>query len=237
MIEIHVKVRVDTNDPREAYLQVMGALAFSGHRYSVSDYWLINGQPLPKTIARAVKGSYPERQVQELQTFVTCDECDEPLDGLHLPECGKRIVNCPDVVEDDCEPEEVDWRDKLRIMLRGIDGLPELRIDHPEEMFWPSREAMVAFNELIFSGRIGGSELPEGCMVVAASNREPEYTPMFMAFASRHLDMEVGPPWNEERSQLDLTYIDFDVGTAEGEPLSEIDVEIHDLLSGLRQAE
>lgn len=55
MIEINVRIKIDTNDPREAYLQVMGALSFSGHKFDVSDYWVINGRPMPKQIARSVR--------------------------------------------------------------------------------------------------------------------------------------------------------------------------------------
>jgi len=35
----------------------------------------------------------------------TCTECDQPLDGMHTGNCGKRTMDCPDVVEDDCGAE------------------------------------------------------------------------------------------------------------------------------------
>ncbi len=65
MIEIHVRIKIDTNDPREAYLQAMGALAFSGHEHVVSDYWLINGKPLPKQVAQNVRQCNGQRKVTQ----------------------------------------------------------------------------------------------------------------------------------------------------------------------------
>lgn len=37
----------------------------------------------------------------------TCDECGEPEGAPHKPECGKRVVGCPDVVPDDTEGPDV----------------------------------------------------------------------------------------------------------------------------------
>jgi len=55
MIEINVRIKIDTNDPREAYLQAMSMLSFSGHMFDVSDYWLANGKPIPKPVAQSIK--------------------------------------------------------------------------------------------------------------------------------------------------------------------------------------
>lgn len=36
----------------------------------------------------------------------TCAECHQEIGQLHKPECGKRVVDCPHVVLDDCHEEE-----------------------------------------------------------------------------------------------------------------------------------
>jgi hypothetical protein len=164
MIEIHVRIKIDTNDPREAYLQAMGALAFSGHKHVVSDYWLANGKPLPKQVARAVKSSPP--------TGIKADEIIENDPGMRL------------VLED----------------------------------------LLKLANEF--------TDAEEVTQCVIPKRNAPEYTPMFQhMMVARRVDFDVGEAPNV------TTPLDFNVGTAEELPPTEIDREISALLRGLRQAE
>lgn len=62
MIEINVRIKIDTNDPQEAYAQLQAMLKFSGHKANVSNYWLVNGKPIPKTVAIATKILHERKQ-------------------------------------------------------------------------------------------------------------------------------------------------------------------------------
>ena len=38
-----------------------------------------------------------------------CTECGVALGESHQPSCGKRVVECPEVVADDCEIPKCAW--------------------------------------------------------------------------------------------------------------------------------
>lgn len=197
MIEIHVRIKIDTNDPREAYLQAMGALAFSGHEHVVSDYWLINGKPLPKQVAQTVKQCNGRRDnINRLDPHVQA-----ALESLH---------DLAVAFTDESNPEAIGIMEELDVLVDN--AIPMNPVSDVTQCV--TRERCI-HNE------------------VDLDLSEPEYTPMFRRMMlTRDVDFYLGSPPIEGS-----TPIDFNVGTAEGDPISPVDVEIADLLCGLRQAE
>lgn len=111
MIEINVRIKIDTNDPREAYLQAMSMLSFSGHMFDVSDYWLANGKPIPKSVAQSIQ--------EPLHFIRDCGRAVEHDPGLRpLLEDLQELTQC-------VTPE----RDKVDAMVAFneliLDGLPD----------------------------------------------------------------------------------------------------------------
>lgn len=62
MIEFTVRVCVDTQDPEQAYDELMASLQFNGHLCYVRDGWLKNNQPLPATDAQRIAFAWQENR-------------------------------------------------------------------------------------------------------------------------------------------------------------------------------
>lgn len=101
MIEINVRVRIDTNDPREALDELMHVFGETMHDVAVSDYWLQDGSPIPKTVARATKILYDRRAERSLAAAI-CNALgmDVPdIRGYALPDDSIPTHPKSDVVE------------------------------------------------------------------------------------------------------------------------------------------
>lgn len=207
MIEINVRLKIDTNDPREAYLQAKGSLSFSGHKFEVSDYWIVNGKPMPKCIAQAVKGTRP------------CSVAD--ISPTADPGLRNVLEDLHELCEEFTDPEEVthcvtptDWRDDLRRTLRNVK--PSGMREAVEAYNVP--DAMVAFNALILDG------LPDGMEVVAADNKAEIHRINVLpnAGGARDIDEEITNLFGCLKNASEpFGEVDFDVGYADR--LSDLD--------------
>jgi len=245
MIEIHIRLKIDTNDPREAYLQAMGALAFSGHEHVVSDYWLINGKPLPKQVAQNVKLCNGRRDTDRIDPHVQA-----ALENLH---------DLAVAFTDEDNPEAIGIMEELDVLVDN--AIPMNPVPEVTQCVTP--ETLKGLPTIAFTEDPYGKEPPslDAMRSFSALLLENILEPMFDGFmAEHHKAMGVEPldvrgydlPKREcihEQVDFDLTpnetpmframqgEVDFDVGTAEGNPISEVDVEIADLLGELGQAE
>lgn len=61
MIEMKLRVLIDTQDPDIAYDSIQHALRFSGLQFEMSDAWLVNTQEYPATAAQRVAWNWQKR--------------------------------------------------------------------------------------------------------------------------------------------------------------------------------
>lgn len=200
MIEINVRIKIDTNDPREAYLQAMSMLSFSGHMFDVSDYWLANGKPIPQSIAQSIK---------------------DPLN--FIKDCGRAIEHDPGLqpLLDDLRglPGEHGKSDAM-IEWAGEHGIDYrlVAFTKPEEVtqcVTPEHkvDAMSSLNKLILDG------LPDGMEVVAAANKAMVHRINVLpnAGGARNIDEEISNLFECIRNSSEpFRKLDFDVGEDDG---------------------
>ena len=90
MIEMKLRVLVDTQDPTTAYSEVQQALRFSGLYVEMPDTWLVNNQPYPASAAQRVAWNWQRRNPwRDSVRFVTTDPAFQTrLDNLRSTSCN-----------------------------------------------------------------------------------------------------------------------------------------------------
>lgn len=74
MIEMKLRVLIDTQDPDIAYDSVQQALRFSGLRFEMSEVWMVNNREYPATSAQRIAWNWQKRNPwRDSVRFTTTD--------------------------------------------------------------------------------------------------------------------------------------------------------------------